>query len=66
MKIKKVSTDEEGTRNTEMGPKQPPDGVGRDDGRLPVEKEIEKKNKKIEKKNEKNSSKNNISFEMGM
>lgn len=53
MENKKNTTDEDGIRDTERGSKDPLVGKGRDDGRLPVEKEIEKKNKK-----EKNSNKN--------
>lgn len=46
MENKKKPTDEDGIRDTERGSKDSLAGKGRDDGRLPVEKEIEKKNKK--------------------
>lgn len=58
MKIKKVTTDEDGLRYTDMGTKDPLFGTGRDDGYLPVEKRVKKKNKK--------SISNNKSSEMEM
>lgn len=61
MENKKVTTDESGFRDTERGPKDPPAGKGRDDGRLPVENKIKLKNKEME-----NGSNNNKSFGLGM
>lgn len=60
MENKNVTTDgDDGIRDTERGPKDPPIGKGRDDGRLPVEEEIKLKNK--EKEMEKSSNNNKSS-----